>query len=226
MHLSTQNCNQAITNRKMPIQLLSSTAVRALGSGQILTDSVALVKELIENSLDAGASNITIEVSPNLVDIVQVRDNGSGIPPQDRDSACLRSHTSKISSFEDVQTVQTLGFRGEALSSAADQSETLILTTKIEGEATAAVLTVGRDGKVMGQKTTGAPVGTTVRVVGFLKRLPVRRENALKNTAKHWKMLKKILATYYLSRPSCRYSLKMLPKGGSTKGENRCLSFS
>jgi DNA mismatch repair protein MutL len=196
------------------IHALPATTVHALGSGQVLTDPVALVKELIENSLDAGATQITIEASANLLDSLVVKDNGFGISPPDRALACKRHFTSKITSFDDIASVSTLGFRGEALASAAELSESLSLTTRVEGEPVAEVYDIARDGEVKERRSIGAPVGTTVKVAGFLKRLPVRRESAIRMQKALVKRLKELVARYYLSKPSCRFALKILtPKG-------------
>jgi DNA mismatch repair protein MutL len=214
-HLSLHGSSSSGHNhhRLMVIHALPENAIRSLGSGQVLTDSVALIKELIENSLDAGATQITIEVSPNLLDNIQVKDNGFGIASVDRDSVCLRHCTSKLHNFEDVHRVRTLGFRGEALASAAELSERMVFTTRVEGEPVAQVCEVGRDGKMKEKRTVGAPVGTTVRVEGFLKKLPVRRENAIRQEKKLLAKLKVLVAKYYISRPSCRFGLKVVAKG-------------
>lgn len=193
------------------IRALPATTVCALGSGQALPDPVALIKELIENSLDANATQVTIEVSPNLLDVVVVRDNGLGIAPQDRQVVCLRHFTSKITTVEDIATVATLGFRGEALASAAELSMAMSFTTRVEGEKVAEIYEVRRGGAVK-VRNISAPIGTTVRVEGFLKPLPVRRENMAQKKQALQKKLKDLVARYYLSRPLCRFSLKILAK--------------
>ncbi|KAI5812509.1 hypothetical protein BZA77DRAFT_390662 [Pyronema omphalodes] len=191
------------------IQPLPSDTIRALGSSQTLTDPVSLIKELIENSLDANATQITIETSANLIDFIQVKDNGFGISPTDRPLAFKRNCTSKISSFSDLNELTTLGFRGEALASAAELAEKTNFTTRCEGEPVAEIYNVSRDGSISGKRPIGAPLGTTIRVEGILKRLPVRRENALRNTQGLIKRLRSLVATYYLSRPKCRFGLKI-----------------
>jgi DNA mismatch repair ATPase MutL len=98
---------------------LPADTVSMLKSGQTLQDPVALIKELVENSLDARATQIWIDVSANLLDSVVVRDNGDGIEPQRRVLVCLPHHTSKIRSVDGIRMVASLGFRGEALASAS-----------------------------------------------------------------------------------------------------------
>ncbi|TGZ81990.1 hypothetical protein EX30DRAFT_395357 [Ascodesmis nigricans] len=201
----------------MPIQPLPEAAVRALGSGQVLTDPVSVVKELIDNAIDASATQIAVETSANLLDSIQVRDNGHGIPSEDRATVCRRHFTSKIRAFEDIVDVRSLGFRGEALASAAEMGEKTIITTRVEGEMVGATLEFAQDGTLKDEKSISCPIGTTVKVTGFLKKLPVRRENALKNSAKNITKLKLLLATYYISHYRCRFSLRITPGKAKAK---------
>lgn len=134
----------------MSIIALPTETVRTIGSTQVLTDSASLVKELVDNALDAQATSVTIEVSANALDTIQVKDNGHGIAPIDRPLVCKRHCTSKIKDLEDLANLggASLGFRGEALASAAELSECLVVTTRIVGEATAVSLKVSQKGEV------------------------------------------------------------------------------
>lgn len=134
----------------MPITALPSDAVRSIGSTQVLTDSCSVVKELIDNSIDAGASAIFIEVSVNALDVVQVKDNGHGILPDDRVMVCKAHCTSKIRCLDDLKDIggKSLGFRGEALASAAEMSGSMVISTRIDGERTAVSLTISRQGEI------------------------------------------------------------------------------
>ncbi len=120
----------------MPIEVLPETTSRALGSSLVLNDAKSVVKELVDNALDARATAISIEVSNNSLDIIQVKDNGTGIGVQDRQLLCKRGYTSKIRSLEDLTRLggSFLGFRGEALASIAELSSAVIVTTRVEGE--------------------------------------------------------------------------------------------
>ncbi|MCJ1396971.1 hypothetical protein MMC11_000163 [Xylographa trunciseda] len=214
----------------MPITALPDTATRAISSTQVLTDSVSVVKELVDNALDAQSSTIVIEISVNALDVIQVKDNGHGIAPDDRSLVCQPHCTSKIRNLEDVAKVagSSLGFRGEALASAAETSGCLVLTTRIEGEPVASCIKFNRGGKVISQESVSHPVGTTVRVVDFLKHFPVRRQTALKTAANISSKVKSLLQAYALARPSVRFSFKVLktkndkdhwmyaPKAGAT----------
>ncbi len=134
----------------MLIQQLSSPTIRAIGSSQAITSPASVVKELVENALDARATAAHVEISANTLDVVQCRDNGHGIAPQDRVKIAQHHCTSKIRSFEDLKGAggETLGFRGEALACIAEVSEALVVTTRVEGEAVAAKLEIERDGKI------------------------------------------------------------------------------
>lgn len=202
------------------IALLPPSTVRALGSGQALTDTVSLVKELIENALDAQATQITVECAPNLLDSVLVRDNGVGIAAADRALAAKRHCTSKLDDAAGLVAVATLGFRGEALASAAELAQQLTLTTRCEDEPVAEAVCVDRAGDVTARRPVAAPRGTCVQVDGFLKHLPVRRANAVRSRAAALVRLRRLLASYYLSRPGCRFTLKIRRGGGGGGGES------
>ncbi|KAL9579343.1 MAG: hypothetical protein Q9203_006735 [Teloschistes exilis] len=122
----------------MSIATLPSQTVRAIGSTQALTDSASVVKELVDNALDAHSNKITIELSTNALDIIQVKDNGHGIAPADYRLLGQRNCTSKIKDLNDLGNIggTSLGFRGEALASAVEISGGLLISTRIAGEAT------------------------------------------------------------------------------------------
>lgn len=136
----------------MSIAALPPSTVSIIGSSQVLTDSSSVVKELIDNALDARASSVFVEISTNTLDIIQVRDNGHGVAPQDRSLICRRYCTSKIRDYTDLKDFggTSLGFRGEALASAAELSGTILITTRVEGEDVAIALKVNKKGEVEG----------------------------------------------------------------------------
>ena len=136
----------------MPIAALSPITVSAIGSAQVLTDSASLVKELIDNAIDAQASVIAVEITTNTLDEIRVRDNGHGIVNEDRKFMCTRHYTSKIRDLDDLKKLggSSLGFRGEALASAAELSGCLTISTRTEGEPTAVEIMYDRQGQITG----------------------------------------------------------------------------
>lgn len=203
----------------MSIKALPQTAVRAIGAAQVLTDSSAVVKELIDNALDARATSIAVEIHANTIDSIQVRDNGHGIPPQDRPLVARRYCTSKLTDAEDLAFIggSSLGFRGEALASAAEMSGGMTVTTRVEGEQVATTLKIDQQGEVIAQERASTAVGTTVKIADFIKSNPVRRQVALKHTEQTLKRIKHILQSFAFARPHVRFSLKVL-KAKNDKG--------
>lgn len=132
----------------MPIEALPPATVRAIGSTSVISDACSVVKELIDNSLDAGSSSILIEISSNTVDLIQLKDNGHGIPAEDHPYVCRHTYTSKIQTLDDLKNVggTSFGFRGEALASVADMSGGITITTRIASEVTGSCLKYERDG--------------------------------------------------------------------------------
>lgn len=203
----------------MGIQALPTTTVRVLGACQVLNDPSTVIKELLDNALDAKATSISIEISSNTLDTIQVRDNGHGIPPEDRQLVARPHCTSKISSEDDLKDIggTTLGFRGEALASVAEMSGSLTISTRVEGEQVATALKVNQQSEVFYQDPASLPVGTTVKIGDFIKANPVRRQVALKNTEKCLKKIKQTLLSYAFVRPHVRISLRVL-KAKNDKG--------
>lgn len=203
----------------MSIKALPQTTVRAIGASQVLTDSSAVVKELIDNALDARATSVAVEIHVNTLDSIQVRDNGHGIPPQDRPLVARRYCTSKLTDADDLATIggSSLGFRGEALASAAEMSGGMTVTTRVEGEQVATALKIDQQGEVTAQERASTAVGTIVKITDFIKSNPVRRQVALKHTDQTLKRVKHFLQSFAFARPYVRFSLKVL-KAKNDKG--------
>ncbi|EUC48701.1 hypothetical protein COCMIDRAFT_33776 [Bipolaris oryzae ATCC 44560] len=194
------------------IAALPPLTIRQLGSGQVLIDPSSVVKELIENALDARAKSIFVDITANTIDSVQVKDDGHGIPSEDRSLVCRRYCTSKIRDLNDLRELggKWLGFRGEALASMAEISGAFSVTTRVEGEPVAVRLKYSRDGELESVAHDSHPVGTTVKVAGFFEHIPVRKQTAVKNAAKCLAKIRRLMQAYALARPSIRLRLRIL----------------
>lgn len=135
----------------MPIHALSATDISVIGSSLVLNDACSVIKELIDNSVDAGADNIVVEISANTLDVIQVKDNGCGISNEDRQSLCKKGYTSKIRSIQDLEPLggTSLGFRGEATASMAALSAAVFVTTRVDGEPAGSTSKYGSDGRLI-----------------------------------------------------------------------------
>ena len=203
----------------MSIQALPPAAVRLIGASQVITDASSLLKELIDNALDARATSITIDISSDTLSSLQLRDNGHGVTPEDRDLLCKRYCTSKIREYGDLKDIggSSLGFRGEALASACEISGEMVVTTRVEGEEVASCLKMSPQGEIKSRTRASHPVGTTVKVTDLFKSLPVRKQTAVKAATKILSRIKSMLQAYALARPYVRFALKVL-KAKNDKG--------
>ncbi|WRT64199.1 uncharacterized protein IL334_001128 [Kwoniella shivajii] len=160
------------------IKAIDTDSVHRIHSGQVVLDLQGAIKELVENSLDAGATVIDVRIKDNGLDSIEVSDNGSGISESDWESIGLKHHTSKLPSLTDLYKVTTFGFRGEALSAlcALCENVTVITATK-ETTPMGAIIKLGKDGRVVDHSGRIArPRGTTVTLTGLFTPLPVRRK--------------------------------------------------
>ncbi|KAI0136416.1 hypothetical protein BJ170DRAFT_601639 [Xylariales sp. AK1849] len=196
----------------MSIIALPESDVRQLGSPLVISTPISLVKELLDNAIDAKATTVEVLISPNTIDKIEVRDNGIGIHPNDYDSLGRRGHTSKLKTFEELRTLAgtTLGFRGEALASANAMAQVTI-TTKTSSDPVAAVLQIiPKTGGVLKHKVGSAPVGTTVSITGLYSELRVREQIIVKEVPKTLDKIKELLRSYAMARPQLKLALKVL----------------
>ena len=159
----------------MPIQLLPISLANQIAAGEVVERPASVVKELVENSIDAGATHIEIDIEQGGAKRIRLRDNGFGIPAEELELALSRHATSKISSLDDLEAIQSLGFRGEALASISSVSR-LRLTSKPPTQSTAWQAWVeGRDMQVQ-SNPAAHPDGTTVDVQDLFFNTPARRK--------------------------------------------------
>ena len=158
----------------MGIQLLDQNTINKIAAGEVIERPSSVVKELVENAIDAGANAVTVEIKEGGISFIRVTDNGSGINKDEIDIAFKRHATSKIKSIEDLITVSSLGFRGEALASIAAVSQIELITKTQKSLTGTRYLSEG--GKKISVEDIGAPDGTTFIVRNLFFNTPVRRK--------------------------------------------------
>ena len=157
----------------MPIRILDAATVGRIAAGEVVERPSSVVKELMENSIDAGATSITVEIRGGGIDYLRVTDNGCGIEPGQVRLAFENHATSKLQTAEQLDDIRTLGFRGEALPSIASVSH-VEMTTRARGQDTGVRLNID-GGQDMRVKETGCPEGTTFIMKDLFYNIPVRR---------------------------------------------------
>lgn len=186
----------------MPIQVLDQSTINKIAAGEVIERPSSVVKELVENAIDAGATAITIEIKEGGISFIRITDNGSGIAPEEIKLAFLRHSTSKIKSIEDLMNVSSLGFRGEALSSIAAVSQ-IELVTKTADSFTG-IRYVIEGGKEVSFEEVGAPDGTTFMIRNLFFNTPVRRK-FLKTAATEAGYINALLEHLSLSHPDISF---------------------
>ena len=188
----------------MPIRLLDPDVSSMIAAGEVVERPASVVKELVENSLDAGALEIVVEVRGDGTESVRVVDNGGGIPSDQVELAFERYATSKLTSAGDLDSIATLGFRGEALPSIASVSR-LVLVTKTEGQEAGTRIEL-LDGEVTSVQAAGAQTGTAVTVGQLFRNFPARRR-FLRTRATEVSRVQTIVTRYALAYPAVRFRL-------------------
>ncbi len=188
------------------IHLLSPRLANQIAAGEVVERPASVIKEILENSLDAGATKVDVDVEQGGVKLMRIRDNGSGIEKSDLPLALSRHATSKITVLEDLEAVGSLGFRGEALASISSVSR-LTLTSRHEGQDSAwQVQTEGRDMESQ-LEPAAHPVGTTVEVKDLFFNTPARRK-FLKTEKTEFRHLDEVMKRLALSRFDVAFQLR------------------
>jgi DNA mismatch repair protein MutL len=188
----------------MPIKVLESEIVAKIAAGEVIERPASVVKELIENSLDAGATQIAVEAQGGGVELIKVSDNGEGIPASELELAFHRYATSKISNLDDLEKISSLGFRGEALPSIAAVAEVEILT-QTPSETISSYLHL-RKGEVVGKESRARPQGTTITVRRLFRYFPARLK-FLKSVNTENGHIAHLVSQYALAFPEVKFSL-------------------
>ncbi len=206
----------------MKIKLLDASVANKIAAGEVVERPSSIVKELVENSIDAGATNVTIEIKGGGIDLIRITDNGCGMAEEDVKNAFLRHATSKISVAEDLNDILTLGFRGEALASIAAVSKVSLSTrTKNAEEGTEIELTGGVIDRFF---PCGCAEGTSISVADLFFNTPARRK-FLKKPSQEASYIQETINRLALSNP--QISLRFISDGKTvlrTPGDNNLLS--
>ncbi len=184
------------------IHVLDDTTINKIAAGEVVERPASVVKELVENAMDAGATAIEIEIMGGGVSFIRVTDNGHGMTREDAETAILRHATSKISSVSDLQTVATLGFRGEALPTIASVSRFSLLTRRGTDDLGTRVDILG--GKPPEIEDAGCEIGTSVRVEELFFNTPARKK-FLKTNATEAGKISDYVIRLALSRPDIAF---------------------
>lgn len=156
------------------IHLLDNNLINKIAAGEVVERPASVVKELVENSIDAGATSVIVEIKEGGIDLIKITDNGCGIAKEDIPSAFMRHATSKLSKIEDLDDILTLGFRGEALSSIASVAQVEMIT-KTDNDVTGTKFVI-HGGRVISTDEVGANTGTVITMKNIFFNTPARRK--------------------------------------------------
>ncbi|HET9913008.1 MAG TPA: DNA mismatch repair endonuclease MutL [Anaerolineales bacterium] len=189
----------------MPIRLLSPEVASQIAAGEVIERPASVVKELLENSLDAGARSVTIAVEEAGKKLIEVADDGSGIPSDELELAVSRHATSKLIHSNDLFSISTLGFRGEALASIGSVAR-MTITSRVQDEKEGARLRVEGGTLAGGLTKVGTTIGTTVRVEDLFYNVPARLK-FLKSDTTERRATDSLVTRYALAYPEKRFKL-------------------
>lgn len=187
------------------IRELDALTIGQIAAGEIIERPASVVKELVENAVDAGATRITVSVMRGGLDAIEVADDGVGIEPEDLPLALRRHTTSKLRAAEDLESITTLGFRGEGLASIAAVARTQVVSRTARSSFGARVLAHGTE--IASPEPVAAPPGTCVNVTAIFETVPVRREY-LRSPSAEFNRISAWLSSFALAYPECTFALR------------------
>ena len=209
--------------RRTPLLVLAPDVAERIAAGEVIERPVSVIKELIENALDAGAHDIRVELRGGGLRLMRVTDDGYGIPENELEHVCQRHTTSKISRIEDLSSLHTLGFRGEALASIVAVAEVELLSRAIETETVSeeqpALQITVRGGETTHRSRRARPHGTTITVRDLFYNVPARLK-FMRGARTENNHVLQLLRRYAVGYPSVRFNLTLdehiaLQTGGS-----------
>jgi len=184
------------------IHILSDNVINKIAAGEVVERPASVVKELVENSVDAGATEIFIDIEQAGRRLIRIADNGCGMTREDAEAAGLRHATSKITSDTDLDAIRTMGFRGEALSSIASVSQVRMLTT-MKGGPSGVMIDV-EAGKIGAVKDVAAPEGTSIEIAHLFYNTPARLK-FLKSPATELSHILTAVSRQAMAHPAIRF---------------------
>ena len=190
----------------MPIQILPPILANQIAAGEVVERPASVIKELVENSLDAGANRIDVELEKGGIQLIRIRDNGSGIPSAELALALARHATSKVATLDDLEHIASLGFRGEALASISSVSRLTLTSRTAEQSEAWQAYAEGREMDVT-IKPAAHPIGTTVEVLDLFFNTPARRR-FLRSEKTEFGHIDELLRRLALSRFDVAINLK------------------
>lgn len=201
----------------MPLKLIGDDDIHNITSGQVITELKSVVKELLENSLDADSTTIQITFKRFGLEGVEITDNGNGIEEADFETLCLKNYTSKLETFDDLGNVKTLGFRGEALNSICSVSDVTITTAISSNVPKGWELIYDKSGRLISKKLVNQSKGTVVKVANIFHNLPVRKLNLEKHYKREFQNCINMLTTYLLILTNYRIIINNIDATGRKK---------
>lgn len=196
--------------KRSPLHALPPAVAERIAAGEVIERPASVVKELLENTLDAGAHEIKIEIRGGGLRLIRVSDDGYGIPENELERVSIRHTTSKLQAFEDLDHLHTLGFRGEALASIATVSEMTILSRAIETEQDGAIQSAlwitWRGGELLQRGRRARPHGTTVTVADLFYNVPARLNYTRAARTENGHIIQ-LIRRYAIGYPAIRFAL-------------------